>query len=174
MTTHSSYQIRSAAQEHADRARRHSYGFTLIEVAFAVLILSGTLVTLLGLQSSSIQRAVRDRNKQQAMLIARQIFSSIETASINASDKNSLEIGERTESPDKIANEILQNASNPANPLDPENRFLATLKVEYWDIKGLPENSVKRVSLTVSWSDNPLDKVSVIYFVPSEDQVSTP
>ena len=60
--------------------RRRSSGFTLIEVVFAVLILAGSLVVLLGLQTSSLQLTGRGKMTQQAMLYARRILAPIETS----------------------------------------------------------------------------------------------
>ena len=53
-------------------------GFTLVEVVIAILVLAGSLVVLLGLQSSAVTKALRDRNQLQAMLAARHIFAAVE------------------------------------------------------------------------------------------------
>ena len=55
-------------------------GFTLIEVCLALLVLGGSMIVLLGLQSSIIGRTIRDSKKQRAMLLSRQILSAIETS----------------------------------------------------------------------------------------------
>ena len=146
--------------------RRSSPAFTLIEVTFAILILAGALVTLLGLQSASIQRSVRDHNKQQAMLIARQIFSAIETSL--AADKGGLDNGQISDTPDRVINEILPEYSNSTNRLDPENRFTVTLNVGFWPIPylKLDTEAVRRIFLTIAWGNSSADSLSVVYFVP--------
>lgn len=145
-------------------------GFTLIEVAFAIMILAGSLVTLLGLQSASIARAVRDRDRLQAMLIARQIISAMEAALLT--DTNVLPAGVKTDKPDSLVDEFIPGAADRSHPVDPTQRFSATLDVQYWPIPGLDKvdpKAVKRVVLTVFWTDAPQDSVRVIYFVPSEE-----
>lgn len=54
-------------------------GFTLIEITLAILVLAGSFTVILGLLASATQRAVRDKNSQSAMLLARRILAAIET-----------------------------------------------------------------------------------------------
>ncbi len=131
------------------------------------MILAGAFVTLLGVQSASIQRSVRDWNKQQSMLIARQIFSAIETGL--AINKAALDVGQRSGSPDKIINQILSGASDNDHLLDPENRFTATINISYWPIPNVDPEAVKRIFLTVAWGNTIADSINVAYFIPNEE-----
>ena len=146
-----------------------SGGFTLIEIAFAIIILAGALVSLLGLQSASIQRAVRDANNQQAMLIARQIFSAIETTL--SSESGAIGAGEQSGPPDQVINQILAGSADSEHRIDPEKKFTATMNVSFWPLPNMDPNAVKRIHLTISWSDRPEDSLSTVYFVPSDEQL---
>ena len=67
------------ARSRAKNSKKDSRaGFTLVEVVIAILVLAGSLVVLLGLQSAAVTKALRDRNQLQAMLAARHIFAAVE------------------------------------------------------------------------------------------------
>lgn len=140
--------------------KRLQQGFTLIEIIIAVMVLAVSLTTILGLQSSSTDQAIRTRNKQEAMLIAREIMSAIElqgSAIENISlNTSALEVLQKYLPPDKQK----KNRAETGLPLQ------ADLSIDFWAMKGLPDKSVKKVSLVVYWSDNPQDKISIIYFIP--------
>lgn len=146
---------------------RNSSGFSLIEVTFAVLILAGGLVTLLGLQSSSLQLASRDRFTQRAMLLARQILAPIETS------KEPIDI----QDVEGTAAELLDRFQ-PGAPISEEMLkipFQARLKVEFWGIPNVNEEAMKRLTLTLAWSESPLDRFEIVYFMPNEgDQTEIP
>lgn len=144
-----------------------SDGFTLIEIAFAVLMLAGSLTVLLGLQSSSIQRAVHDRNMQQAMLVARQILTAVELRT------DALDPGEETGPPARIIKKIIPSYVDDERKIDPTGQFTATLAIRNWKLPNFDVEVAKRITLTVSWSSSPLDVLTVEYFVPIESVPST-
>lgn len=145
----------------ANVKNKKDIGFTLVEIVIAVAVLSISLITLLGLQASATSEAVRTRNKQSAMLMARRIMSNIELDTDLLTDK----------SVNGTAEELL-NQFGTSDPADSshggtEATLMGDLNIQSWKIEGLPEDSIKRIQLKVSWSASPEDKVEVIYFVPS-------
>lgn len=141
---------------------RTDRGFTLIEIAFAILLLAGSLVVILGLQSSSIQRTIRDRNSQQAMLVAREIFAAIETA------KESVPIGQDEGPVEEILRQFTPFKKMDHSMLDTGTYLRARLNVQYWELPKLDPQAVKRIELTVSWGEARSESISVVYFVPEE------
>lgn len=141
------------------KASRQS-AFTLIEVTFAILILASSLVIILGLQSSSIQRTIRDRNKQQAMLVAREILAAIETS------REPLEVGERHMRAVDLLKELLPTGSDDTASPETTSELRADLRVAFWELPNIDPQAVKRIDLVISWSDDPLDRLDVTYFVP--------
>ena len=144
-------------------------GFTLMEVTIALLVLASALVVLLGLQSSSVQRAVRDRSQQEAMLAARSILAAIE---IGAED---LETQDTTDSAAALFEKLTGGARQ-----DEEDRlsekYQANLRVEELEIPvpntdpKFAENPIrlKQVILTVFWGESPNDQLRVVFLVPSD------
>jgi type II secretory pathway pseudopilin PulG len=139
-------------------------GFSLIEVTFAILILAGSLIVLLGLQSSTMERAVRDGDRQQAMLMARQILTAVEVA------KDPIQEEEKQGSVDQIFQEVAsQGLSKGGERLDSSGRFQAQLTVRNWPLP-LPDLAdqklVKKIELIISWGSSSIDSFTVTYFVP--------
>ncbi len=151
--------------------RSGSNGFTLIEITFAIVILAGSLVVLLGLQSAATQATIRDARKQEAMLAARALMSALEV-----SDEE-LEIQESTAPLTQLLERYVPGDGFTLEPPGGRGRppfegLTGTLKVEFWPLPGLDPEVVKRINLKVAWSDSPVDAVEVIYFLPSGE--STP
>lgn len=59
--------------------RRHDNGFTLLEVMIALAIVGIVLVTLIGLETRTIQLAERQERVTQATLLAQEKMTEIET-----------------------------------------------------------------------------------------------
>ena len=143
-------------------------GFTLMEVALALLLLAGALTVLLGLQSSSISRAVRDRRQQQAMLIARSILAAIEVS------VDRLEIDEITDAPERLIQKIT-GADLPKDATAPYPRdFRANLRVADLEIP-VPSRDprfaddaipLKQVVLTVFWGEHAADQLQTVFIIP--------
>ena len=148
----------------ADRKVPNSQqGFALIEVMIATLILGTSLVTLLSLQSSSVQRTLRDRNEQQAMLIARSMMSAIEI------DPGQIEPQDITMEAAAMLEDLLPAKSEGTDPEFARmlERFQSQLVVEEKSLP-LPTAEIlvlKRVYLRIFWSESPADKLEVIFFV---------
>ena len=145
-------------------AKRNRYltqeGFTLIEITLAIFLLAVSLVTLLGLQASVIQRSLNDRNRLDAMLIARRVLSSIESGETPATVQDNLlpaslffdEEDEKTEGTNEFSHLKVQ------------------LKIEEWPIDAYPEAKIRRLLVRVMWGDEPDAGVSVYYFLPEDEE----
>ena len=139
-----------------------SAGFTILEITFAILILAGSLTVLLGLQTSSVQRTMRDRNKQQAMLMARQILAAVE------SSREPPEIGSTSGSAREVLEKALGDRDSKTIEESSADSYSAELAVEKWQIPTVEADVIRRLRLTLSWSENPLDSLSVYYFFAPE------
>jgi len=144
------------------KKRSRDLGFTLIEITIAVFILAVSLVTLIGLQSSILQRSISDRNEIEAMLVARRILAAIES-------------NEEPVPPQELAGsaaEVLRNFVTGSEEEEYSAAFQslqAELKVEDWEF-GESVTSLRRVKLRLSWSENPADSFNVFYFIPNEEE----
>lgn len=154
----------------ANRCHHTQRGFTLIEITFAIVILAGSLVVLLGLQSAATQAAIRDARKQEAMLAARTLMSTLEIST------EELEVQERTAPMIELLGDFIPGDGLLFEPAQDRRRapfasLTGTLKVEYWPLPGLDPEVVKRIHLRVAWSDSPIDAVEVMYFLPSGEAI---
>jgi len=146
---------------------RSERGFTLIEITFAIVILAGSLVVLLGLQSASTQASIRDAQKQRAVLAARALMSAIEVGDPE------VEVQDTTAPMSELlADNLPGNLAPPAEegPRGPTAGLTGRLKVEFWQLPGMDPEVVKRVSLRVMWSDSPIDAVEILYFLPTGEE----
>lgn len=151
-------------------------GFTLIEVVVAIVILSLSLVTLLGMQASIVQQELRDQNRQSAMLAARWILSSLE------SNVDGFQIGDQK----GTVREILSKIEETPREMEESQglNFPARLEVTEWEITpqifGIaipppapgtaapPADRAKRVLLTINWGLDPSDLIQVLYIIPED------
>lgn len=138
-----------------------SLGFTLLEVALAVLILSASLVIMLGLQSSSMRRSYEDRRRQEAMLLARQVLAALE------SRKEPLPAFTTTGTVEDILREAYDDSNAVDRDPDPQRLFEATLAVEDFGIPDVDDKALKRVYLNMAWGRGPFDSIEVYYFIPN-------
>ena len=143
--------------------RRAERGFTLIEITLAILVLAGSFTVILGLLASATQRAVRDKNSQSAMLLARRILAAIET------NKDAPNTGVQEDQANKILVSLMPGLDENSPELDDTKIFNARLTTEDWPI-GEDRNSVVRISLVLSWSDSPADSLYVTFFKPKEEE----
>lgn len=155
----------------SNRSTPRERGFTLIEITFAIVILAGSLVVLLGLQSAATQAAIRDARKQEAMLAARTLMSALEVST------EDIEVQERTAPMLEILRDLLPGEGlsfepTPESPRVPFESLTGTLKVEFWPLPGLDPEVVKRIHLRVAWSDSPIDGVEIMYFLPGGEAMS--
>ena len=136
-------------------------GFTLIEVVIAVFVLAASMVVLIGLQTSSMQRAIRDRNKQQAMLFARRIMAEYESLKREAEDE------EKTDSVLSFLDDISDDDLGSEEQRVQLERFTAQLSIQDWPLPGIDEILLKRLGLVIFWSESPLDRVELVLLVPA-------
>jgi len=138
-------------------------GFSLIEITFALLVLAGSLVTLLGLQSSILERTGRDSMKQHAMLAAGMIMAAVETSALD------IEVQDRSGSLAEILALLLPSPPAPTELPREFERLTARIQVENWQIEGLEADAIRRVLVTLSWSPAPPDSFTVLYFLPGSE-----
>ena len=137
-------------------------GFTLIEVTLALLVLGGSLVVLLGLQSSIIERTLRDSQKQRAMLLSRRIFSAIE------SSKNPPP-AQKTEGSFRDVLGAVTSGSSDSIAIDPEDQqFSAQLDVEEVDIPNIAEKAMRKITLSIAWGPKSIDQLTAVYFTQGD------
>ena len=146
---------------------RAQAAFTLVEVIFAIVILAGSLVILLGLQSAAVSKALRDRNQLQAMMAARHILAAIEIQDDSEP---------RTET--DTVYRLLQNL-NALPYQDSElqtlyNLMNAELTIQEWPnpeqlaLLSPEQNLLKRVLLKIFWGESPDDQLEIVYFIPNQ------
>lgn len=132
----------------ARRRSNHHGGFTLIELLIALSVMAVASVTLMGMQSAAIGRTIRDRNAQQAMLLARRVMASIEVIP----DPNNIQ---NFENESGIG--ALQKLGIPEPTEDTEKRalepFQVTLVSEDFPLPlpNIDPRGIKKVTLRVSW-----------------------
>lgn len=138
--------------------KAHSKGFTLIEVAIAVVLLATSLVVLLGLQSSVIDRTTRDDKKLRAILATRQILADAEI------DPAAFEIQEV----EKPLVEMLPSGDIQADHneyISSLDGMMAKLRVEPWPYDQEPD-ALKKITLVISWGDTDADQLTTQLFIP--------
>lgn len=158
-----SHRPRTPQQRRIEAHRRSMAGFTLIEIAIAVMILATSLVTVLGLQSAIIRSAIATQNKQGALLLSRRILAAIETS------EEPIEIGDETKLADDFIQQYLGSGNTVAADDDQGKNYSARLTVEYWPIPNVDERALKRVKLDVWRTELPDDHFDVLFFIPNED-----
>jgi len=146
-------QINKKARGNSER------GFTLIEITLAILVLAGSFTVILGLLSSATQRAVRDKNSQSAMLLARRILAAIETS------KDIPNTGVQEDPANRLLATLMPGIEENSPELEDGKIFNARMTTEDWPV-GEDKDSLVRISLVLSWSDSPGDSFYVTYFMP--------
>lgn len=141
-------------------------GFALVEILIAILILGTSLVTLLSLQSSAVQRALRDRNQKNAMLVARSVMSAIEI------DPDQVEYQDTTMPAGEMIAQLIRSQSDRQDEqiLEFLNTFEANLRVEevLVPLPGQEPILMKKVLLILYWGDGPTEQMQTVYFVPED------
>jgi prepilin-type N-terminal cleavage/methylation domain-containing protein len=148
----------------SQQALRGEKAFTLIEIVIAVAILGAAMVTLIGLQSSAISLTVSDDLRIEAIGVARRILSHVDLLKADLKDTKA----------QGSPSEVLAAIAPSADPLgtSQDSRMNVSLSIEPWDVTTLipnaPPNVLKRVTLTIAWSQNPLDSITIHYTVALE------
>ncbi len=148
----------------AERKRvRPESGFTLIEIIIALFILATSLVVLLGLQSAILNQSISDRNRVEAMLIARRVLAAIESSTEPI--ENQTLNGTATE----IMAKFVEVDSEDQDLKGRADNLSGTLVVEDWAVNENP-TALKRITLSLAWSGNAIDVVTVYYFIPNDQE----
>jgi prepilin-type N-terminal cleavage/methylation domain-containing protein len=145
-----------------------SKGFTIIEVLFAVVILSAALIPLLGLQSASLHRTSRNEHEFQATLIAQQLLSFIEKGEWSEAEWNSV----------RPANEMLQQVSQRMTGIryqHPDENSLLPYSVRLVTVPWtLPQIQIPltvplaKMTITVFWGEAIQEQIQLTYLIPLE------
>lgn len=148
---------------------RHSVdsGFTLIEITFAILLLAGSLVVLLGLQSAVISRTTQDIQNQRAMMLARYLLAVIENEEIPIDDQDT------TGSIQEILGQFTDIDPDDKQIFEESSDLLVRLVVNNWGIPSVDEEAMKRFEVVVSWGDTRNERLQVIFFKPSDRNPTT-
>lgn len=135
-----------------------------MEVTFAIVILSSALVVLVGLQSAVAERSIYDDNRKVAMHFSRQILAAIETREASQEpleDQNTVETAEVM-----LQNILGTNVPPIQNVRPPSIELQAQLIVGPWGIPDVADNLMKKIELTLFWSDSPRDQFRTVFFMP--------
>jgi prepilin-type N-terminal cleavage/methylation domain-containing protein len=154
--------VRSGAPARGHRRRPTNSGFTLIEIIIAVLILASSLMILLGLQSATVRRAIQDRETQQAMLVAREIMSMIETV------KDPALIQDASGTAEEVIKSVSGGAALPEDGIDPSGQFNVDLAIEKVPLPIIGDDRMTRLTLTLTWEGGPPQGLTLDYFIALE------
>ena len=141
-----------------------TWGLTMIEVIFAIILFAGAMITLLGLQSSNLSRTREDRNKVRAMLAAREILSAVEI------QEDALEPGLKRGTLDEIFNGLVPKPPRSNEEIDPHQGLEASLEVENVALPEIGQTALQKVIVTIYWGGGPLDFFKTTFFTPGEIQ----
>jgi type II secretory pathway pseudopilin PulG len=147
-----------------DSRRSAEAGFTFIELILALAILVSAITVFIGLQAAAVQRTLRDRNVQQAMLVSRQIMAFIET------DPTRLDQGNISPTP---VIDLLSQFGAPAIRDDAERAALSplttSLTVEDWPIPApkMEERPMRKLTLWVAWGSEIEERFQLVFFIPT-------
>ena len=99
------------------------------------------------------------------MLAARRIMASLEASEQPPKDRNS---------ESSLADLLTEFVTVPNPELLQQNLegFSAELDVRDQPIDLFPEAHVKRLTLTVKWSEDNRDQISILYFFPAQDSAA--
>jgi hypothetical protein len=117
---------------------------------------------LLGLQSSIIERTLRDAKKQRAMLLARQILSAIEA------QREPLPAQKTDGSFREVLEAVSSSVAASKERDSEESDYLAHLEVENINIPGVAENALRKITLTMSWGPHSVDQLTAVYFTQGD------
>ena len=145
-----------------------AHGFTLLEIVIAIALLAVALVSMIGLNSSAMERTIRDRHAQQAMLLSRSILAGIEAS------KQPIEVGQTSGTALELVRQF--NAAPDGADFPPElDIFTASLEVESISIPinrdgavTIANDALRRINLEIRWGDGPDQVFPVVFFVPTQ------
>lgn len=142
-------------------------GFTLIEISIAILMLATSLVVLIGLEQSSMQRAINDKDRRVALSVARRIMSDVEIKKIT------IDIDQKKE--DKLLNFLKQNDFElEDDDIEKKNleKFSIVLQASSPPLAGIEQdNLIKLIELTISWGETNREKLYLIRYIEPDENL---
>lgn len=142
-------------------------GFTLLEIMISVVILGISLVTLLSLQSSVLTQELRERERQQALGVARRILSAIEFRG------TSLSPGSSRQDAKNLLSFLLDNQLPQEDVQDPSLLVQTELKVTPIGIPKIADTGLQKIELSIIWGESSLDRLDLLYVNVDEPQDAT-
>lgn len=143
------------------RTKRNSIiGFTLIEVVFALVVLGGSLVVLLGLQSSLITRSLRDESQERAILMTRELLAPLEAGISSADD---VEVSGTFK---EVYSKVVKDAPSLPELSEQDAAMTFTYSIAPWKIEGIDGDVMKKVTVVARWGQSSADQTTTNYFVP--------
>jgi type II secretory pathway pseudopilin PulG len=155
----------------ATSLRKTEGGFTFIELILALALLAASMTVFIGLQAAAVQRTIRDRNVQQAMLAARRIMAAIDT------NPTILEQGNIAPSPlPNLFSQLGFRVSGDATEQEVLSYLQGELIIENWalPVPNIEENPLRKLTLRIAWSPDPVDRFELVYYIPIDDQSAPP
>ncbi len=138
-------------------------GFTLVELAIAVVILGAALTILVGLQTRIVDGYIHEKKVTYASLYAQYILALIEVES----GKGDIQ----TKQGDLEAE--LKELGYFDDSLDGDDIFIKgwTFEQQVTDVDIPPlEDALQRVDLVISWGNGSGDQFNLVYFIKKEKQ----
>lgn len=150
---------------------RTERGFTLIEVAIAVGILGIALTTLIGLQTAYADRYVYEKNLTRAALYAQYLMTMLELDPKLPDDGDTdQDLSAALDESGFFENNFRESSQTEKDEL---SRWKVVRHIEKISIDPI-EDALRRIDMTVSWSDTPLDRFQLVYFVRGQAKVRAP
>lgn len=136
-------------------------GFTLVEVLLAIVVLAAGVTTIYGLQAANARATLQISNENQAVLLARQFF-----ATLDARPEPSPPVGEQTV--EGTFEDIYRGIGMKAPPFseDALARYRVTMVVDQWTVGDLLKRPMRRMQLTIRWGGTARDHITLTYFFP--------
>ena len=131
------------------------------------MLLAAAASILIGMEGAAVQRTLHDQSVQQAMLVARRILATVESADPSIEIQSLAGVS---------ATQALQtlNAPQATDPREQRalDRIQVTMEVQQWQlpIPKIEENPLRRLELKLSWGDQPDENFVVTYFIPAPSQ----
>ena len=141
-----------------------SDGFTLLEIMLAISIFAVALIPALSLQNAALNRLYRNDKEFRAMLTARQIMSFMEI--LRRPPREEQLSGPAVTILEQLGTSATGASYRHPNPAEIEDLFVE-LAIEPWQIEGLPDNRLLRITAIVSWGPGEMDALRLNYIVPN-------
>ena len=134
-------------------------GFTLVEIAVAIIILGLSLTALIGLNTSHLTSYYSQKKRVEAAMYAKQLMTFYEI------ERKAPELGEKSGSLFKELEEkgLAEDFEGLEEQLE---GWTYKEEISSVDLPELPD-AMRRIDMSVSWGDRDRESFSLIYFVKS-------